>query len=66
MTPPERSRGRGRPATPVLSAESGARVFLKAESLQATGSFKLRGATYKLSELAGAGTSGVVPANAAR
>jgi threonine dehydratase len=34
--------------SPSLSAESGARVHLKLENLQRTGSFKLRGATNKL------------------
>ena len=42
--------------TPMLhsrtfSAMSGANVYLKAENLQRTGSFKVRGATYKLSQL---------------
>ena len=35
--------------SPVLDARTGARVFLKAETLQRTGSFKFRGAYNKLS-----------------
>ena len=38
--------------SPVLDALTGARVFLKAETLQRTGSFKFRGAYNKLSSLA--------------
>ncbi|MGZ4313362.1 MAG: pyridoxal-phosphate dependent enzyme, partial [Solirubrobacteraceae bacterium] len=43
--------------TPVLSSHSlsercGGRVLLKAENLQRTGSFKLRGAVHKISHLA--------------
>ena len=43
--------------TPVLSSRSlseqcGGRVLLKAENLQRTGSFKLRGALHKISRLA--------------
>lgn len=42
--------------TPMLSARTfgemtGTRVYLKAENLQRTGSFKVRGATYKISRL---------------
>jgi threonine dehydratase len=37
--------------SPVLDALTGARVFLKAESLQRTGSFKFRGAYNKLSSI---------------
>ncbi|MCZ7658279.1 MAG: threonine/serine dehydratase [Xanthobacteraceae bacterium] len=37
--------------SPVLDALTGARVFLKAETLQRTGSFKFRGAYNKLSSL---------------
>src|ERR1700710_928352 len=37
--------------SPVLDARLGARVFLKAETLQRTGSFKFRGAYNKLSSL---------------
>jgi len=39
-------------ASPVLDALAGGRVFLKAETLQRTGSFKFRGAYNKLSALA--------------
>src|SRR5258705_10603938 len=39
-------------ASPVLDAATGARVFLKAETLQRTGSFKFRGAYNKLSSIA--------------
>lgn len=35
----------------TISAMSGATVFLKAENLQRSGAYKLRGATYKLSRL---------------
>jgi threonine dehydratase len=38
--------------SPVLDALTGARVFLKAETLQRTGSFKFRGAYNKLASLA--------------
>src|SRR5262244_553524 len=38
-------------ASPVLDALTGARVFLKAETLQRTGSFKFRGAYNKLSSI---------------
>jgi len=38
-------------SSPVLDALTGARVFLKAESLQRTGSFKFRGAYNKLSSI---------------
>jgi threonine dehydratase len=38
-------------SSPVLDAETGARVFLKAETLQRTGSFKFRGAYNKLSSI---------------
>ncbi|MGH6771513.1 MAG: threonine ammonia-lyase [Xanthobacteraceae bacterium] len=38
-------------ASPVLDAATGARVFLKAETLQRTGSFKFRGAYNKLSSI---------------
>src|ERR687884_1036054 len=37
--------------SPVLDAATGARVFLKAETLQRTGSFKFRGAYNKLSSI---------------
>src|SRR5947209_16872247 len=39
-------------SSPVLDADTGARVFLKAETLQRTGSFKFRGAFNKLSSIA--------------
>ena len=38
--------------SPVLDARLGARVFLKAETLQRTGSFKFRGAYNKISSIA--------------
>ena len=38
-------------ASPVLDAATGARVFLKAETLQRTGSFKFRGAYNKISQI---------------
>ena len=37
--------------SPVLDSLTGARVFLKAETLQRTGSFKFRGAYNKLSSI---------------
>lgn len=37
--------------SPVLSQSSGCEVFLKTENLQLTGSFKVRGAYYKISQL---------------
>lgn len=46
----------------ALSEVSGAEVYLKLENLQATGSFKLRGATNALLSLA-AGATGVVAAS---
>ena len=50
--------------SPSLSAPGGARVWLKLENLQATGSFKLRGATSKLLSLpAAARRRGVVAAS---
>ena len=39
-------------SSPVLDGATGARVFLKAETLQRTGSFKFRGAYNKLSSIA--------------
>ncbi len=39
-------------SSPVLDAATGARVFLKAETLQRTGSFKFRGAYNKISSIA--------------
>ena len=38
-------------ASPALDARTGGRVFLKAETLQRTGSFKFRGAYNKLSAI---------------
>src|SRR6195952_4768462 len=38
--------------SPVLDAATGARIFLKAETLQRTGSFKFRGAYNKISSIA--------------
>ncbi|MGB0671303.1 MAG: threonine ammonia-lyase [Rhodospirillales bacterium] len=50
---------------PALSRLSGAEVFLKLENLQATASFKVRGAYIKLAALADAGqVNGVVAASA--
>jgi threonine dehydratase len=46
----------------VLDARTGARVFLKAETLQRTGSFKFRGAYNKLSIIAAQGNAGGVVA----
>jgi threonine dehydratase len=46
----------------VLDARTGARVFLKAETLQRTGSFKFRGAYNKLSTIAAGGNAGGVVA----
>ena len=37
--------------SPTLSAASGCEVYLKTENLQVTGSFKVRGAYYKISQL---------------
>lgn len=37
--------------SPVLSDKSGCDIYLKTENLQLTGSFKLRGAYYKISQL---------------
>ncbi len=37
--------------SPVISAQCGAKVYLKTENLQITGSFKVRGAYYKISQL---------------
>ncbi|MBE7088848.1 MAG: threonine ammonia-lyase [Clostridiales bacterium] len=37
--------------SPVLSAETGCKLYLKPENLQITGSFKVRGAYYKISQL---------------
>src|SRR6059058_1728069 len=48
--------------SPVLDAATGARVFLKAETLQRTGSFKFRGAYNKLSSLPAERSAGGVVA----
>jgi threonine dehydratase len=48
--------------SPVLDALTGGRVFLKAETLQRTGSFKFRGAYNKLAALAAADRAGGVVA----
>src|SRR5262249_61666413 len=45
-------------SSPVLDAATGGRVFLKAETLQRTGSFKFRGAYNKLSSIAAGGRPG--------
>lgn len=37
--------------SPVLSRQSGCEIYLKTENLQVTGSFKVRGAYYKISRL---------------
>ena len=49
-------------ASPVLDALTGARVFLKAETLQRTGSFKFRGAYNKISAIPAADRAGGVVA----
>src|SRR5262249_19603772 len=49
-------------ASPLLDALAGGRVFLKAETLQRTGSFKFRGAYNKLSALRPESRSGGVVA----
>ncbi|MFZ0929657.1 MAG: threonine ammonia-lyase [Syntrophobacteraceae bacterium] len=51
--------------SPTFSRLAGFEVYLKLENLQATGSFKIRGATYKiLNELDRIGEGGVVAASA--
>ena len=51
--------------SPTFSRLAGAKIYLKLENLQETGSFKLRGATYRiLSELSRIGEGGVVAASA--
>ncbi|MCK8601886.1 threonine ammonia-lyase [Desulfoferrobacter suflitae] len=51
--------------SPTFSRMTGAQVFLKLENLQKTGSFKSRGATYKIiSRLPEIGSRGVVAASA--
>lgn len=37
--------------SPVLSSQTGSKIYLKTENLQITGSFKVRGAYYKISQL---------------
>jgi len=49
-------------ASPVLDALTGGRVFLKAETLQRTGSFKFRGAYNRLSSIPAADRAGGVVA----
>jgi len=49
-------------SSPVLDAATGARVFLKAETLQRTGSFKFRGAYNKLSSISSEKRAGGVVA----
>src|SRR5438105_2679662 len=48
--------------SPALDARTGGRVFLKAETLQRTGSFKFRGAYNKLSSIPQAQRAGGVVA----
>jgi len=51
--------------SPTFSSMSGAEVYLKLENLQGTGSFKLRGATFKIQSLLDrVGPEGVVAASA--
>ncbi len=51
--------------SPAFSRMAGAHVYLKLENLQETGSFKLRGATYKIQSILGdIGPEGVVAASA--
>lgn len=55
--------------TPVMTSQSlsaacGGRIMLKAESLQRTGSFKLRGALHKIARLGDAAARGVVAGSA--
>jgi threonine dehydratase len=49
-------------SSPVLDALTGGRIFLKAETLQRTGSFKFRGAYNKLSSIAADARAGGVVA----
>src|SRR5262249_51261775 len=72
--PPSRQLPDGRPAlppppprppllaSPVLDARTGGKVFLKAETLQRTGSFKFRGAYNKISSLPASSRAGGVVA----
>ncbi|MDG4793190.1 pyridoxal-phosphate dependent enzyme [Micromonospora sp. WMMD1082] len=46
--------------SPAIDRLAGARVLLKAENLQAGGSYKMRGGLYAVSRLAAAGHAGVV------
>lgn len=48
----------------VLSEITGARILLKAENLQCTGSFKIRGASAKIAALGAGASPGVVVASA--
>jgi threonine dehydratase len=50
--------------SPTLSPDLGARVVLKAENLQRTGSFKIRGATNKVASLGGTAALGVITGSA--
>lgn len=50
-------------ASPSLSAHAGAPVYLKLETVQPTGSFKLRGATNAVAQLAETGVTRVVTAS---
>jgi threonine dehydratase len=51
--------------SPTLSELFGAEIYLKLENLQRTGSFKIRGAMYRIQHgLAGIGPAGVVAASA--
>jgi threonine dehydratase len=51
--------------SPTFSRQFGAEIFLKLENLQTTGSFKIRGATYKvMANLSRIGKAGVVAASA--
>jgi threonine dehydratase len=65
----ERAIARGAVATPAiasveLSELAGGRVLLKAESLQVSGSFKLRGALAKLAALGARAEDGLIAASA--
>src|ERR1700749_194688 len=65
----ERAIARGAVATPLLaggelSGPAGGRVLLKAESLQVSGSFKLRGALAKLAALGERSHGGLIGASA--
>lgn len=51
-------------AAPGLSREAGCDIFLKLESLQLTGSFKARGARYRLGAIDPASTNGVIACSA--